>query len=61
MNNPLLDWTPETGAVAASPVKDADPPAGAAATASRDRENDERYRRWMLVFRPSGRPIPTIR
>src|SRR5262245_24793388 len=51
VNNPLLDWTPATGQVAASPVKDVDAPPGASATASRERENDERYRKWMLVFK----------
>ncbi|HET8647130.1 MAG TPA: hypothetical protein VFO85_16655, partial [Vicinamibacteria bacterium] len=50
VNNPLLDWTPETGAVAASPVKDAEAPAGAAATPRPDREPDERYRQWREVF-----------
>ncbi|HET9314722.1 MAG TPA: hypothetical protein VFQ51_03995 [Vicinamibacteria bacterium] len=58
VNNPLLDWTPETGAVVASPVKDADPPAGAAATPSKDRENDERYRRWMLIFQAERKADP---
>jgi hypothetical protein len=51
VNNPLVDWTPETGAVAVSPVKDVEAPAGAAATARPDREDDERYRRWLGVFR----------
>lgn len=51
VNNPLVDWTPETGAVALSPVKDVDPPAGAAAVAKPDRENDERYRVWMEIFK----------
>jgi hypothetical protein len=51
INNPLLDWTPETGAVAPSPVKDAEPPPGARAEASAAREPDTRYRIWADVFR----------
>jgi hypothetical protein len=58
VNNPLLDWTPETGQVVASPVKDADPPASASATPSKDRENDERYRRWMLIFQAERKADP---
>ena len=58
VNNPLLDWTPETGAVVASPVKDADAPAGALATPSRDRENDERYRNWMRIFQAERQADP---
>ena len=58
VNNPLLDWTPETGAIVASPVKDADPPPGAAPAASKDRENDERYRRWMLVYQAERKADP---
>jgi hypothetical protein len=49
IDNPLLDWTPATGAVVASPVKDAEPPAGASATPSSAREA-ERYRRWQDIF-----------
>lgn len=58
VNNPLLDWTPETGAVAVSPVKDADPPPGAPGTPAQDRENDERYRKWMLIFQAERRADP---
>jgi hypothetical protein len=50
VNNPLLDWTPETGQVTASKVKDADAPAGAPAAPRREREPDERYRRWLGIF-----------
>jgi hypothetical protein len=50
VDNPRLDWTPETGRVALSPVKDAKAPAGAAAEARPDREPDERYRRWLGIF-----------
>jgi hypothetical protein len=50
IDNPLLDWTPATGAVAVSPVKDAEARPGAERSAKPDRENDERYRRWKDVF-----------
>jgi hypothetical protein len=50
VNNPLLDWTPETNAVAVSKVEDADAPAGARAEARADREPDERYRQWLSIF-----------
>ncbi len=51
VNNPLLDWTPSSNAVAASNVKDAEPPPGAAAAPKADREPDERYRMWLDIFR----------
>ena len=50
VNNPLLDWTPATGVVAPSSVKDADPPPTARAEAGKDREPDERYRQWLGIF-----------
>lgn len=50
VNNPLLDWTPESNAVAVSPERDAEPPPGAAAEARGDREPDERYRQWLSIF-----------
>jgi hypothetical protein len=50
IDNPALDWTPETGAVAVSPVEDDAPPAGAATAASTDREADVRYARWKALF-----------
>jgi hypothetical protein len=58
VNNPLLDWTPETGQVAVSPVKDAEAPAGASAVPSKDRENDVRYARWMRVFQAERKADP---
>jgi hypothetical protein len=51
INNPLLDWTPETNAVRVSPARDAGPPPGARPEARPDREPDERYRRWQAIFR----------
>ncbi|MFQ5876915.1 MAG: hypothetical protein ACE5JH_04370 [Acidobacteriota bacterium] len=51
IDNPLLDWTPSTNAVAVSPVEDAAPPAGATAEARSEREPDTRYERWLAVFR----------
>jgi hypothetical protein len=50
IDNPRLDWTPETGAVAVSPVDDDTPKPGAATTASTARENDVRYARWKGIF-----------
>jgi hypothetical protein len=50
IDNPRLDWTPETGAVAVSPVTDDAPPPGAAAAASTTREADVRYARWKAIF-----------
>ena len=50
IDNPALDWTPETGAVAVSPVKDDAPPPGAATSASTTREADVRYARWQALF-----------
>jgi hypothetical protein len=50
IDNPALDWTPETGAVAISPVTDDPPPATAATTASIAREADVRYARWKALF-----------
>jgi hypothetical protein len=50
VNNPLLDWNPETNAVTVSAEKDAPAPSGAKAEAHADREPDERYRRWLGVF-----------
>jgi hypothetical protein len=58
VNNPLVDWTPETGAVAVSSVKDSPAPAGARAAATPDREPDERYRRWLGVFQAEHATIP---
>ncbi|MEO5822234.1 MAG: hypothetical protein ABIT71_17145 [Vicinamibacteraceae bacterium] len=50
IDNPALDWTPETGAVAVSPVTDDAAPAGAATVASTTREADVRYARWKALF-----------
>jgi len=50
VDNPLVDWTPETNAVAVSTVKDAEAPAGKKADPSNAREDDERYRQWMGIF-----------
>ena len=58
VNNPLVDWTPQTGAVAPSAVKDAPAPAGARAVAGPEREPDERYRRWLGVFQAERATLP---
>jgi hypothetical protein len=50
INNPLLDWTPETGKVVASTVHDAEAPASASATPDAAREPDTRYARWKAIF-----------
>ncbi len=55
IDNPALDWTPETGAVAVSPVTDDPAPAGAATTASTEREADVRYARWKALLRRRAR------
>ncbi|HZE88116.1 MAG TPA: hypothetical protein VE404_01145 [Verrucomicrobiae bacterium] len=51
IDNPLVDWNPETNAVTLSTVKDAEAPEGRAAAAKADREPDERYRQWMSWFK----------
>ena len=51
VNNPLLDWNPETNAVTASTVKDAEAPPGKTAEPSAEREPDERYRQFMAIFK----------
>jgi hypothetical protein len=51
VGNPLLDWDPAANTVKPSPVEDAEPPAGATADARDAREPDERYRRWLDIFR----------
>jgi len=58
VNNPLVDWTPETGAVVLSAVTDTPAPPGARAEARPDRETDERYRRWLGVFQAERATIP---
>ena len=50
INNPLLDWTPSSGAVAVSAEKDAEAPKGAAAKADPAREPDTRYALWLDEF-----------
>ncbi len=50
IDNPLLDWTPESNAVAVSRVKDAEAPEGRTADPRPDREPDARYLRWRAVF-----------
>jgi hypothetical protein len=50
VNNLLFDWTPATGKVAVSAVKDAEPPAGAPPEPSAEREPDTRYRMWLNIF-----------
>jgi hypothetical protein len=58
IDNPLLDWTPETGALAPSPVKDFDPPAGRVARPDPAPEPHTRYARWLDVFRAERRADP---
>jgi len=50
IDNPLLDWTPASGAVAVSKVESAEPRPGAAAKPAPDREPDERYRRFLAIY-----------
>jgi len=51
INNPRLDWTPETGQVQASSVRDVNPPEKATGSPAKDREPDTRYQKWLDVFR----------
>jgi hypothetical protein len=51
VNNPLLDWNPETNTVTTSTVKDAEAPAGKTAEARAEREPDERYKQWLGTFK----------
>jgi hypothetical protein len=50
VDNPLVDWNPESNAVTLSPVKDAEPGSGARAEGSGEREPDTRYRHWLGTF-----------
>jgi hypothetical protein len=50
IDNPLLDWTPETNDVVVSSVRDAEAPPDAVREARNDREPDERYRIWLQNF-----------
>ncbi|HWN71359.1 MAG TPA: hypothetical protein VNM90_27160, partial [Haliangium sp.] len=53
INNPLLDWRPDTNEVTASQVSDVEAaavPPTATREASNAREPDTRYRHWMAVF-----------
>ncbi|MCH9650175.1 MAG: hypothetical protein K0U98_18200 [Deltaproteobacteria bacterium] len=58
VNNPLLDWSPTSNRVEVSTVKDAEAPAGSSATPSAAREDDERYRQWLEVFRAQRKADP---
>jgi hypothetical protein len=50
VNNPLLDWKPETGDLSVSSARDAEPPPGAATRPDPAREPDTRYRMLLDVF-----------
>jgi hypothetical protein len=53
VNNPLLDWRPDTNEVTVSPVSDVDAaavPPTATREASNAREPDTRYRHWLSIF-----------
>jgi hypothetical protein len=58
VNNPLVDWTPETGTVAISTVKDATAPPSARAEARPEREPDLRYARWLGIFHAERATLP---
>ncbi len=58
INNPLLDWDPVTNAVTVAKVKDADPPAGAAASPSAERNPDRRYAAWLGIHRALRKADP---
>ncbi len=50
VDNPLLDWSPDTNAVTRTTVKDADAAPGRAAEPKPDCEPDERYRTLLAVY-----------
>jgi hypothetical protein len=50
INNPLLDWQPESNQVTVSSEQDAEAPAGSATEPDTTREADERYRQWLDIF-----------
>jgi hypothetical protein len=58
IDNPLLDWNPESNAVSVSPVKDAEPPPGRAAQPKSEREPDVRYRKWLQIAQAQRRADP---
>jgi hypothetical protein len=51
IDNPLLDWTPDTNAVAATKEGNVAAPPGATAEPRAEREPDQRYERWLAIFR----------
>ncbi len=53
INNPLLDWQPYDNRVARSTVRDADPPHGVSFNPNSKREEDERYRHWLNIYKAS--------
>jgi hypothetical protein len=50
VNNPLVDWTPATNRVTASPVHDVDAPPDAMASNDASREPDTRYSMLLDIF-----------
>jgi hypothetical protein len=58
VNNPLLDWDPAGNRVTVSGERDAEAPAGAAATAAAGREPDTRYRTWLGIVHAERRADP---
>lgn len=58
INNPLLDWKPGSNRVQVSNVRDGEAPEGSTAEPSSSREEDERYRQWLQVFRAQRQADP---
>ncbi|UCE04245.1 MAG: hypothetical protein JSW67_11060 [Candidatus Latescibacterota bacterium] len=60
INNPLVDWTPATGALALSEVQDAEAPPGARSSTSPAREPDTRYRMLLDIFHAMQQVDPWV-
>jgi len=60
VNNPLLDWTPETGKVTVAAVQDVEAPAGAEAQPKPAREPDTRYRKLLDIFHAMQQVDPSV-
>jgi hypothetical protein len=60
VNNPLVDWTPTTGALVISDVRDAEAPPGAQDRVDTAREPDTRYQLLLDIFRAMRNVDPYV-